>query len=92
MYFIGILLSKLITAGIPHHRADLAMHVACHNIGFWTVASDRVTAPLRLVPPKAAARKRPSRIQSPATAHKGGKKGRVLKLLRRPGGATLKVA
>ena len=60
----------------------------------WTAAQnmapDRGTAPLRLVPPKATARKRASRIQSPVTGRSRGKTGRVLKLLQRPGGATLK--
>lgn len=45
---------------------------------------------LRLVPPKAKAGKRASRIQNSAPARRRGKTGRVLKLLQRPGGVTLK--
>ena len=47
-------------------------------------------AALRLVPPKANGSKRARRIQNPTTAHRRGKTGRVLNLLQRPGGATLK--
>jgi hypothetical protein len=45
-------------------------------------------AALRLVPQKANSGKRA--IQNPAPAHRRGKTGRVLELLQRPGGATLK--
>ena len=50
----------------------------------------RGTAALRIVPPKAKSGKRASRIQDPAATGRRGKTGRILKLLRRPGGATLK--
>jgi len=53
------------------------------------MAPARDSAPLRLVPPKPKVRKRARRIQSPAAGRNRGKTGRVLKLLRRPGGATL---
>ena len=55
-----------------------------------SLAPDLGPAALRLVPQKANASKRASRIQNPATAHRRGKTGRVLELLQRPGGATLK--
>ena len=55
-----------------------------------SLAPDRGPAALRLVPEKANASKRASRNQDPATAHRRGKTGRVLNLLQRPGGATLK--
>jgi hypothetical protein len=45
---------------------------------------------LRLVPQKTKAGKRASRIQNPVPARRRGKTGRVLQLLQRPGGATLK--
>ena len=45
---------------------------------------------LRLVPQKAKGSKRASRILNPAPARRRGKTGRVLELLQRPGGATLK--
>jgi hypothetical protein len=47
------------------------------------------TAALRLVPQQAKSGKRASRIQT-APARRHGKTGRVLELLQRPGGATLK--
>ena len=58
----------------------------------WAAAQSlapRGTAALRLVPPKAKSGKQASRIQRPAPARSRGKTGRVLELLRRPGGATL---
>jgi hypothetical protein len=55
-----------------------------------SLAPDRGPGGLRLVPPKANWTKRASRIQNPATARRRGKTGRVLELLQRPGGATLK--
>jgi len=59
----------------------------------WAAAQSlapRGTAALRLVPPKAKSGKRVSRIQNPAATGRRGKTGRVLELLQRPGGATLK--
>jgi Protein of unknown function (DUF3489) len=53
-----------------------------------SLAPDRTG--LCLVPQKAKSGKRASRIQNPATAGRRGKTGRVLELLQRPGGATLK--
>jgi Protein of unknown function (DUF3489) len=50
----------------------------------------RGTAALRLVPQMANGSKRASRIQNPPPARRRGKTGRVLELLQRPGGATLK--
>ena len=55
-----------------------------------SLAPARSAAALRLVPQQAKRRKRPKRIQNPAPAHRRGKTGRVLELLQRPGGATLK--
>jgi hypothetical protein len=58
----------------------------------WAAAQSLAPGPagLRLVPQKAHADKRASPIQSPAPARRHSKTGRVLELLRRPGGATLK--
>jgi hypothetical protein len=58
-------------------------------------AAQRLTAEpspqgLRLVPGKTKLGKRASDTRKPATARKRGKTGRVLALLQRPGGATLK--
>jgi Protein of unknown function (DUF3489) len=55
-----------------------------------SLAPKRGPAGLRLVPRKGNGIKQASRIQKPATARKLGKTGRVLELLQRPGGATLK--
>jgi hypothetical protein len=55
-----------------------------------SLAPHRDTAALRLVPQKANRSKLASRIQNPAPARRRGKTGRVLELLQRPGGATLK--
>jgi len=54
------------------------------------VSPNRGTAGLRLVPSKAKSGKQASRIQNPAPARSRGKTGRVLELLQRPGGATMK--
>jgi hypothetical protein len=54
------------------------------------LAPNRGAAGLRLVPQKARAGKRTRRTQNPAPARRRGKTGRVLELLQRPGGATLK--
>ena len=59
----------------------------------WAAAQSlapRGTAALRLVPPKPNSGRRGSRIQNPAATGRRGKTGRVLELLQRPGGATLK--
>ena len=55
-----------------------------------SLAPSRGSAGLRLVPQKAQGSKRARRIQNPAPARRRGKTGRVLELLQRPGGATLK--
>ena len=47
-------------------------------------------ARLRLVPQKTKAGKRASRNQNPVLARRRGKTGRVLELLQRPGGATMR--
>jgi hypothetical protein len=60
----------------------------------WTAAQNmtphREMAALRLVPEKAKVNKRSSRTQKPVEIRRSGKTGRVLKLLQRPEGATLK--
>jgi len=55
-----------------------------------SLAPNTGPAGLRLVSQKANGSKRASRIQSPAPARRRGKTGRVLELLQRPGGATIK--
>ena len=55
-----------------------------------SLAPHRGTAALRLVPQMAKGSKRAGRILNPAPARRRGKTGRVLELLQRPGGATLK--
>jgi Protein of unknown function (DUF3489) len=55
-----------------------------------SLAPARGAAALRLVPQMAKGSNRASRIQNPAPARRRGKTGRVLELLQRPGGATLK--
>jgi Protein of unknown function (DUF3489) len=56
-----------------------------------SLATDRGTAALRLVlPQNAKSDKLGHRTQNPALAQPRGKTGRVLELLQRPGGATLK--
>ena len=55
-----------------------------------SLAPHRDTAALRLVPQKANGSKLASRSQNSAPARRRGKTGRVLELLQRPGGATLR--
>ena len=55
-----------------------------------SLAPNAGTVGLRLVPQKAKAGKRASRIQNLAPARRRSKTGRVLELLQRPSGATLK--
>ena len=80
--------------GLPGHepvKKFTNRKVAVSRI--WAAAQSlapRGTAAFRIVPQKAKSGKLASRIQNPAATGRRGKTGRVLELLQRPGGATMK--